>query len=557
MSDKVAKLAALLRELPIDTTYEQGLLQAGLGGEKETCLIAGTQDADPFMLLPIMKQLFREGELPPFEVMAEYADEFCICAVNSKNEREKYMSIADFRGCCMGRLGEISQCILYMPHELLNKHSLRFAVMDGISMADMNTVGRGCGGCIIVAEADAGALSDEYVTLCTWLAEERCIGDKTAMVVNKREDYTNGDMLAIMAATLLGRAEIPVFTYDGCCGDDPESVLRDALGPVMGGAALADDGVLRNCCSRTEAKLNELIGDTQAEEARCEKNKEAYREALRSFTAMADMEMYSLNDLLEKSEVEAIRKEIQDMFASLKEALPGLIREAETNSGKGAREDIKQLIGDYIGDLANGFTECLLNQVAQELLLPRTMQRFEGLCRRFDTLMKNTRLEQENDISHGLAEFLKISNINVGTNHEETVKLLTEAVHGLVDLGVLALLSELEMLTPGIARFLEKQINKLFDKVEDLVDAGMVQRLKKKMAEHLDKQSELLCDQLDKTMLPRLYGYLGQEYTKLVDIYKKQLRDKEQAYEAQRQNAARSIAALKKKAAEVRAICGA
>jgi len=269
------------------------------------------------------------------------------------------------------------------------------------------------------------------------------------------------------------------------------------------------------------------------------------------------MEMYSLNDLLEKSEVEAIRKEIQDMFASLKEALPGLIREAETNSGKGAREDIKQLIGDYIGDLANGFTECLLNQVAQELLLPRTMQRFEGLCRRFDTLMKNTRLEQENDISHGLAEFLKISNINVGTNHEETVKLLTEAVHGLVDLGVLALLSELEMLTPGIARFLEKQINKLFDKVEDLVDAGMVQRLKKKMAEHLDKQSELLCDQLDKTMLPRLYGYLGQEYTKLVDIYKKQLRDKEQAYEAQRQNAARSIAALKKKAAEVRAICGA
>ncbi|MBQ2985590.1 MAG: hypothetical protein IJD61_04100 [Clostridia bacterium] len=65
MSDKFAKLTALIKELPIDTEYEQGLMAAATGGEKGTCLIAGAQDADPFMLLPMEERLFEWEKCPP------------------------------------------------------------------------------------------------------------------------------------------------------------------------------------------------------------------------------------------------------------------------------------------------------------------------------------------------------------------------------------------------------------------------------------------------------------------------------------------------------------
>lgn len=558
MCDKFAKLTALIKELPIDTEYEQGLMAAATGGEKGTCLIAGAQDADPFMLLPMEERLFEMGEVPPYAVTAEYAGEFSICAVNKQNQREIYRTVEDFRAYCGGRQEEISECILQMPGQLLSKYSLRFAVMDNISMEELNRVGRGCNGCVIAAEADAGALSDDYMTLCGWLANDRHIGDKTALVLNRRTDYSNDDMLSIMAATMLGQEEIPVFAYDSRGDFDPKEVLTDALGAIMGGGAAAgEEAVLRSCCDKVEAKLSGLIEKTRAEQADCIKYKAAYEKALQNFTAMADMEKYSLNSLLENHEVEAIRNEIHGMFASLKEELPKLMQEAETKSGTGAREDIRQLIGDYIGDLVNGFMECLLNQVAAEQLLPRTEKRFKGLCDRFGSLMKENKLEQEDDITYALAEFLKIININIGTNHAEAVEMITEAVQALVKFISIELLQKYQLLNYGSARFVGKQIDRLFVKVRDMVNGVMVWKLKKDMIEHLEEQEKKLCDQLDTNMLPRLYAFLQQEYAKLTEVYKNQLKNKAEGFDAQQKDAAKRIEALQQSVKDVAAICGA
>lgn len=558
MSDKIAKVMNLLKELPIDTKYEQDLLNAAVKGEKEICLIAGTQDSDPFSLLPMEERLFNGEEPSPYAVTAEYAGEFSICAINKKNEREKYRTVEDFRAYCGDRHEEISECILQMPCELLSKYSLRFVVMDNISKGDLNRIGMGCGGCVMAAEADAGALSDDYGTLCDWLANDRHLGANTALMLKRRTDYSNEDMLTIMAATMLGQEEIPVFAYDSRGAFDPMGALSDALGAIMGGsAAEVDEQVLGGCCAKVTEKLKEHIEKTKAEEIRCGELKEAYGKALKTFAAMADTEKYSLNNLLEKHEVEAISNEIHGMFASLKEELPKLMQEAEAKSGAEAREDIRQLIGDYIGDLVNGFMECLMNQVAAEHLLPRTEQRFKGLCDRFGNLMRENKLEQEDDITYALAEFLKIININIGTNHAEVVGVITEAVQGLVTFLVINLLQKYQILSYGSAKFAGKQIDKLFAKVKDMVNGVMVWKLKKDMVDHLEAQEKILCDQLETNMLPRLYGFLQQEYARLTDIYKKQLKDKANSFEKQQEDAAKKIHMLQQSVEAVAAICGA
>ncbi len=561
MTDKFEKLMELLKALPVDTSYEQGLIEAAaFGGEKELCLVAGTQDAAPFGLLPIKEELFKAGELPPFYVTAEYGDEFSICAANKKGETEKYRTVGDFRAYCAGRFGEISSCTVQMQYDFLKKYSLRFIIMDGMSMNYLNEVGKGCNGCVIVAEADAGALSDDYMTLCSYLSEERCIGDKVSMILNQRTMDCNDDLLAIMAASMLDRESISAFIWD-TRGELAASggVLEEAVGSIMGlKAAATDQGVLNKCCDRVTEKLAAKIKETEDEEAGYIKSKEAYGTALKNFTAMADMEKYSLSDLLEKHEKEAIRSEIHGMFLSVEAALPQLIAEV-TEKSNNPKEDLRQLTGDYLSSLINEFVEKLLNEVAAEQLIPRAEAVFRDLCDRFATVMQNVELEPEDDISHALAEFLKISNINIGQYHTQLASSLSGIVGTLVKWALLDGLSELELLSFGSINFVDKLMDILEKKVSDLIDyltpKGMYGRsLNKDIVKHLKEQDELLCGQLDENILPRLYDYLKQEYAKLTGVYEKQLKDKQEYYGKLQQDAARMIASLQRNEQAVKAM---
>lgn len=547
MSDKFEKLMTMLKALPVDTAYEQGLIEAAACGGGETYLIAGAQDADPFILLPLEEQLFEKGELPPFYVTAEYGEQFSLCAVNRNGEKELYRTASDFRRYCAGRFAEISNCTLQLPYDFLKRCSLRFAILDNISLAYLNEVGKGCAGCVMAIEADAGTLSDDYMTLCSYLAEERCISDKVALALYQRTTDFNDDMLAVIAAEVLNRESVEAFAY----GDSsaPCKALEAAVGSIMAGeSAGADDGVVQNCCGKAAEKLQTLMDTTKAEEAQYKKTKESYGDALSKFQAMADTEKYSLNNLLSDHEVEAIRSEIHDMFVSLEDALPELFKEVIQNS-RSAKEDLKQLTGDYLGNLVNSFTECLLNQVVDEQLLPRTERIFESLCSRFSTVMRNVKLEQEDDISYAMAEFLKISSINLGNYHTQTAKTLSGIVQALARFALISSMRELELLNLGSAKIVDVLIDMFAQKLSDLIDAltpkGQYARsLRKELVEHLHEQEKLLCEQLENNILPRLYDYLQDEYTKLTGVYEKQLRDKEQHYAELQQSAAVKIASL-------------
>ena len=561
MTDKFEMLNKLLKELPVDTAYEQGLIEAAaFAGEKEICLVAGTQDSALFRLLPVGGELFKAGELPPFYVTAEYGGEFSICAVNKRGENEIYMTAEDFRAYCAARFGEIVSCTVQTPCDLLKKYSLRFFLMDGVDAAHLNKVANGCGGCVIVAEADAGALPDDYMTLCGYLAEERCIGDKVSMVLNQRTMECN-DMLSIMAATMLGRESIDTFVWDTQAASAAltRGVLEQAVGGIMGlKAAGADEGVFNKCCDLAIKKLEAKIEETEERRAGYIESEEAYNTALKNFTAMADMGKYGLGDLLENHEKEAVRREIHGMFLSVEEALPELIGEVLEKSAR-PKEDLRQLTGDYLSSLINDFIEKLLNQVAAEQLIPRAEKQFARLCDRFSTVMSSVKLEPEDDISHALAEFLKMSDINIGQYHTQLAGTLSGIVGALVKWALLNSLYELEILSFGSVNIVNKLMDALEKKVTNWVDAltpkGMYGRsLNKDLIKHLNEQDELLCSQLDENILPRLYDYMKQEYEKLTGIYEKQLKDKKEHYGSLQRDEAQMIASLQQNRQAVEAL---
>lgn len=173
--------------------------------------------------------------------------------------------------------------------------------------------------------------------------------------------------------------------------------------------------------------------------------------------------------------------------------------------------------------------------------------------------MSSVKLEPEDDISHALAEFLKMSDINIGQYHTQLAGTLSGIVGALVKWALLDSLSELEMLSFGSVNIVNKLMDALEKKVTNWVDAltpkGMYGRsLNKDLIKHLNEQDELLCSQLDENILPRLYDYMKQEYEKLTGIYEKQLKDKREHYGRLQRDEAKMIASLQQNRQAVEAL---
>ena len=163
-----------------------------------------------FSLLATEEPLLEFGWTPFFPIEAEYGEAISIRVVNRAGEIERFHNTADFRQCCGSRLEELTACTVQLPDPLLKRSSLRFLMLNNTSFQMLNERAAGCTGCVIVIAADAGGFSEDYQTLCDWLADERCAADRVSLILTQRAPRLN-PALEMMAETMLKREKIAVF----------------------------------------------------------------------------------------------------------------------------------------------------------------------------------------------------------------------------------------------------------------------------------------------------------------------------------------------------------
>ena len=534
MSDRLERLSQLLPTLLVDTAYEQGLLAAS-GAAGERLLVAGTQESQLFSLLTTEEPLLESGWAPLFPIDAEYGPALSIRAVNRAGEIERFHSAAEFRRCCGGRLEELTACTVQLPDPLLERCPLRFLLLNGTTFQTLTEQAAGCTGCVLVAAADAGGLSEDYQALCDWLAGQRCVADRVSLVLTQRAPRLN-PALEIMAETMLKREKIAVFrcSLGRGSGLSPARALDHAVRDILdrSGAAGGDDsadGVIRTCCAGAEEKLRAALAEAEAAGAAGRRQEELCRSARKSFHAMAETDRYSLSELLTPEESAAVRAEVRAMFAALRAALPGLIDEAAARSDD-PKEDVKQLVGDYLSDLMDRFLTDLLLEVSEKQLVPRTQERFEQVIRRFRRLARELDIDASGEEAPVKLELLKNEGVNIGDYRTAVAMILSHLITEAGKLLVkgLAFIFAEQYMTPSSFAALSKLLKKAGDAanlameraVDNAMPLGMyMSSLKKDVQEKLDEAENALCDQLDESVFPRLYGLLDEQFRKLTEAY--------------------------------------
>lgn len=531
MSRNIIEITAFLEALPVDTTMERSALISAAGSAgTDTILVAGGPDAGPLTLIPAPEPLFSQEDMPGCHVTVEYGPEFSVRAVNADGEAERYRTAGDFRHFWAHRLGSMKECTVTSPAAILRRVRLVFCCLDG-GLDRLDGAARGCSGCVMVVPGDAGCLSDGDTALCGRLASVWCLAGRTSMLLRLRSPFTN-DLLALMAEQLLGRGKLAVFS----CGEGIPDLLTDAAGLEAAVLDILDretgsipDKVLANALIRVRDKLTRAGVEAAAQEAKTEKLLQQCRQAAGAFQAMCLTEKYSLGTLLTQEDQDRLRKEIHDLFAVLQARFPQMVEEVADQIPT-AKEDLKNLAGDYLGALIDAFMDDLLDQVTRELLVPRTQERFLSVCQRFRRLAQDHGLDPGEMESQAEADFLRMCEVNVGDFHPELSQIAATLLTGAVRFALIRFLDDVGYL---IAEEIEDWLSRTVMELADhLMPARMYAKsLCKYSLTYLQTLEENLNLQLEETVIPRLIHVLQKEFDTMTGVYAKQLLMKTEAAE--------------------------
>lgn len=531
-------ISAFLASLPVDTASERDMLAAVAGNTgMDTILVAGSPEAAPLTLIPTPAPLFDEEDIPGFPVIVEYGAEFSVCVTNREGETERYRDAGDFRHFCAHRFSELSECRVAAPAELLHRAKLVFVCLNGDDQS-MEAAGRGCSGCVLVLRADAGCLSDKETALCGHLASVWCIAGRTAMLLRWHGPFGN-ELLPMMAEQLLGRGKLAAFS----CGTGKEALLSEQRGLESAVLDILDrdpgnipEGILRGCLIRVREKLCLASEAALEQENQRQDMTQRYRQAAETFRAMCLTEKYSLGSLLTQEDMEHLRKEVHDLFAVLRDRFPQMVEEV-VDTLPTAKEDLKNLAGDYLGALTDGFLDTLLEQITNDLLVPRTRERFLSVCQRFRRLMQEQGLEAAEMEAQAEAEFLRVSEVNMGDFHTGISQVIAGAAGTAVRLALRWAMMKLELF--GFYELLDQAEVLTQQVVMDWTDRIMPARiyarsLSKHSAQYLEEAEARIYRSLEETVFPRLIHILQEEFEKLTGAYSKQFDERiaaaEEAY---------------------------
>lgn len=531
MDRNIMEITAFLESLPVDTAMERGALTSAAGAAgMAAILVAGGPEGNPLTLIPAPDPLFAQEDLPGCHVTVEYGPEFSVRAVNADGEAERYRTAGDFRHFWSHRLDSMKECTITSPAAILRRVRLIFCCLDG-DLDRLDAAARGCNGCVMVVPGDAGCLSDWDTALCERLASVWCLGGRTSMLLRLRSPFTN-ELLPVMAEQLLDRNKLAVFS----CGVGKPDLLEDAAGLEAAVLDVLDrepgiipDKVLRNALVRVREKLTLANGEAAAQEEKLQKLLQQCNQAAGAFQAMCLTEKYSLGTLLTQEDSSRLRKEIHDLFAVLQTRYPEMVEEVADQIPT-AKEDLKNLAGDYLGALIDAFMDDLMDQVTRELLVPRTQERFLSVCQRFRRLAKEHGLDFGALESQAEVDFLRMCEINVGDFHPELSQLVANLLTGAVRFALIRFLDDLGYL---IAEEIEDWLSQtLVELADHLMPTRMYAKsLCKNSLNYLQKLEENLNHQLEETVIPRLIHVLQNEFDTMTGVYTKQLQRKTEAVE--------------------------
>ena len=305
-----------------------------------------------------------------------------------------------------------------------------------------------------------------------------------------------------------------------------EAAVLDVLDREPG---IIPDKVLRNALVRVREKLTLANGEAAAQEEKLQKLLQQCNQAAGAFQAMCLTEKYSLGTLLTQEDSSRLRKEIHDLFAVLQTRYPEMVEEVADQIPT-AKEDLKNLAGDYLGALIDAFMDDLMDQVTRELLVPRTQERFLSVCQRFRRLAKEHGLDFGALESQAEVDFLRMCEINVGDFHPELSQLVANLLTGAVRFALIRFLDDLGYL---IAEEIEDWLSQtLVELADHLMPTRMYAKsLCKNSLNYLQKLEENLNHQLEETVIPRLIHVLQNEFDTMTGVYTKQLQRKTEAVE--------------------------
>lgn len=525
------EMNAFLESLPVDTGAEREALVAG-SAEKNRILVAGGADSGVLTLVPAAEPLFFPEDVPGCAVTVEYGDEFSIRVVDSLGEAERYRSGDDFRHYWGHRLEAMRACAVTAPAALLRRVELVFCRLEPETAG---SAAAGCSGCVLVIPGDGGCLSEADTALCQSLREVWRLGGRTSLVLRLRSPFTN-DLLPLMAEQLLERNKLGAFAWGDGVPDLPrggealESAVLDILDRDVENVP---DQVALFALRRVRDKLLLAAQEADREETRLREQVNAGRQATAAFQAMCLTEKYSLSSLLTQEDKEHLRKEIHDMFLVLQTRFPDMVEEAAEQLPT-AKEDLKNLAGDYLGALTDGFVDELLDEATRELLVPRTKDCFLSVCQRFRRLAQEYGLDPELLESQAEAEFLRISEVNVGDFHTDIAQVISAVVATTARLALRWVLQELELF--GCFTLLDQAESWVQQVTMELTDRLLPTRmyahsLCKQSLNYLQTMEESLYRQLEETVIPRLIHVLQQEFDTMTGVYTGQLENNTAAAE--------------------------
>lgn len=533
----------------VDTMEEQLLLcQRAKATQRPVLLVAGDEPGRPLDLLEGLgvPPLSAEGGALPYPVECVPGPRFELAAADSRGEIHHYYDAPSF----LTHGGDdIVSLRVTVDAPLLETASVRFLTVSQEMLPSLPQLAGDCAGVALVLDSSAGAPEPAASGLCRWLKRTAGMGERICLILNHAEQGATNWMLESLL-DIEPQATLSC-DYDAPRGaeDSPQAVLAAAAGMLDGGAG-DEEALSAQCLASARRKLDGHIAEL--EQAAADKTAAArwFRGSSRDFRAKMEMSKAALQVRLTPLQKEELYGDIQRLRDQLVQALPDMGAELAERHGRQAKDDMKNLAGEYVEALCNSYLKFVTRQIMDRDLMPQAEKAFREAEDEYRSLVARSPVPQGEwaGPSQG-TELLKSVQLNLGDYQGGLSKL----IGGLAFLAAAMVGAWLEInpySTMSFARTAGRVVTDAVDRARSPRDY-VAHYIRERLFPELDKLPEDLFNALDETILPQIGGDLANWFGDMVDercaLLERQaaaLDDEAQALQAQRDGLAEDAARL-------------
>lgn len=509
----------------LDLTQERQLLSGRNGFSCPVLLIAGTQGARIFDLLQGFHIKFPVSgyEIPDIPVQCGYGDTVHIQAEEKNGEKHHFSDMEDACRYLAKQPDRVKICRIEVPAPILRRTEMRFWEIGENSEGRIPETASDCAGFLLVLPCAAGAPGDDMRRLCRFIREVRVLSGQTGIVLNHTEAGRCNTMLSLFIQEWLG-TKAPCFKCSYAEPSMPLTVLESGAKLAAAGTDEADVQMLQRCLERIGEKTERQKAVFEGEAEENLQHADRLAKMAGSFRASVENAGVLLHLTLTAGQEKELRQDIDGMVAFLRDRIPEMIQEVVEQRGKEAKEDLRNLTGDYMEMVLNQYITALAERICREEWLPQVRQAFQKAVDDFYRLVKADpvlaeRFEKEETaylktMSVNLGEYVNTWASGVGT---VVTAVLNKTVRKLLlyKMGSLGGL----LLATGIV---DKAAKKAGDVAAYAVDEMIPPKVYgKKMAQMLQKNltsmNDTVFDLLKDSMLPAVNEYSLRQYQGMVD----------------------------------------